>query len=274
MPRQAIRIAYDGRPFRGYQRQPDVRTVEAAIFEACDALLDRRIDHEHPPLGYTAAGRTDAGVSALAQTISIDAPEWLGPTALNGALPDAVRAWARASVDDGFHARHDAVEREYTFVQLAPEFGDGELTRLREALESVSGTHDFHNLTPDALGTERSITATAEREDPFILIVVRGEGFPRQLVRRLVTLVMGVASGRRPIADVQRALAPESLPGPAGIAPASPDPLVLTNVRYQGLEWEPDTEGAPSEEFHRRQGRARTRARVLGLVGSGVRRSV
>jgi tRNA pseudouridine(38-40) synthase len=75
----AYRVAYDGRPFHGFQRQPDVATVEDALFDAL-RNLGVLADDAAKPAGYAAAGRTDAGVSAVAQTVAFEAPEWLTPT--------------------------------------------------------------------------------------------------------------------------------------------------------------------------------------------------
>ncbi|PSQ01729.1 tRNA pseudouridine(38-40) synthase TruA, partial [Halobacteriales archaeon QS_5_70_17] len=83
---RAYRVAYDGTTFRGFQRQPDVPTVEGALFGALAALGVYDPD-EHRPEGYAAAGRTDAGVSATAQTVALAAPDWLTPRALNAELP-------------------------------------------------------------------------------------------------------------------------------------------------------------------------------------------
>ena len=99
----AFRIAYDGQPYRGFQRQPDVPTVEDALLGALRDLDVLPADADTPP-GSAAAGRTDAGVSALAQTVAFEAPDWLSPAAFNSELPESIRAWASADVDAEFHA--------------------------------------------------------------------------------------------------------------------------------------------------------------------------
>jgi tRNA pseudouridine(38-40) synthase len=74
----------------GFQRQPHDETVEDALF---GALWDLDVAFEDgSPVGYTAAGRTDAGVSARAQTVAFEAPEWLRPRAFDAELPTDVRA--------------------------------------------------------------------------------------------------------------------------------------------------------------------------------------
>lgn len=255
-PVRAFRIAYDGRPFSGFQRQPDVPTVEDVIFDALDSLGVADLPREsggrrsRPP-GYAAAGRTDAGVSAAAQTIALEAPEWLTPRAFNGHLPKHVRAWAAAEVPDDFHARHDVSDRIYRYHLYAPtdEHADSDTRtevdrsppsapsvdddRVHAALDRLSGDHDFHNLTPDDTGTERTLAATARREGDLLAIRTRADGYPREFVRRLVTLVRAVGTGNAPLSKVDRVLGADALSGPEGIGPAPATPLVLWNVEYE-----------------------------------------
>jgi tRNA pseudouridine38-40 synthase len=168
---RAFRLAYDGRPYRGFQRQPDVPTVEEAFLAALDELdvIGRDAD---VPAGYSAAGRTDAGVSALAQTVAFECPDWCTPRALNGGLPDAIRAWASADVPKGFHATHDAVRREYTYFLPAP---GADLAAARTAGDRLSDEHDFHNLTPDDRGTVRELSITIELREGLLELTVATE---------------------------------------------------------------------------------------------------
>jgi tRNA pseudouridine38-40 synthase len=271
---RAYRIAYDGRPYYGFQRQPDVPTVEDDLFDALRAL--DAFSGEKPP-SYAAAGRTDAGVSALAQTVAFEAPDWLSPRAFNSELPAEIRAWASADVPDGFHATHHATERRYTYHLHAPE---ADVALAREALDRLSGRHDFHNLTPDDDGTVRTLDAELVVDDPFLVLTFTAGGFARQLVRRLVSLVAAVAAGERPIADVERVLAAEPLDGPRGVAPAPAQPLVLADVSYagsetvpDGLPFEVDADAAESARtvFETTRIEQATGARVAGHLATGVR---
>jgi tRNA pseudouridine38-40 synthase len=264
----AYRIAYDGRPFRGFQRQPDVATVSDTVIDALGSL-GVETDADGVPHGYAAAGRTDAGVSALAQTVAFEAPEWLSPAALNSALPASVRAWASAAAPEGFHATHDATERTYTYYRHAPE---ATLDRGRTAAAALSGEHDFHNLTPDETGTVRNLSVAVEREAPFLIVTVSAGGFARQLVRRLVTVLDGVATGRADTDWIDRVLGSETLSGPEGIAPASPYPLVLTDVAYPDLTFRRDADAADSARtvFADRAAEFAARARVAEHVAEGV----
>ena len=287
---RAYRVAYDGRPFYGFQRQPDVPTVEDALLDALAALdvldgagrADGDADADAPdsratPPGYAAAGRTDRGVSAARQTVAFDAPDWLSPRAFDSELPGSVRVWAAADVPEGFHATHDAVRRTYRYHLHAPA---ADLARAREAAARLSGSHDVHNLTSDPRGprTRRdlsvSVDAGGDRSgtgiaaDEFLVLAVAAGGFPREFVRRLATLVRGVAVGDTGLDRVEAVLGEEPLSGPRGVASAPPGPLVLADVAYPGIEFEPDPDAVASltAAFGQRRVDALARGRVLGDV--------
>jgi len=259
---RAFRIAYDGRPFHGFQRQPTVPTVEGRLFDAFDSLgvFDR--DDRHRPPGYAAAGRTDAGVSATAQTVAVECPEWCTPRALNGELPADVRAWASAPVPADFHATHDATRRAYAYHLYAPDIDD---ERARAAAAILRGEHDFHNLTTDETGTVRDLSVGVARDGDFLRIHAAADGFPRHLVRRIASVVRGVAAGNRPPEWASRLLEPDPLDGPDGAPTAAPDPLILTDVSYPGVAFERDSEAAASaaDVFGDRRRDALVRARVF-----------
>jgi tRNA pseudouridine38-40 synthase len=278
--RRAYRVAYDGRPFFGFQRQPDVPTVEDALLDALRALGVLDHDADTPP-GYAAAGRTDRGVSAVRQTVAFDAPDWLTPRAVSSELPAGVRAWAAADAPADFHATHDAVRRTYRYHLHVP---GGDLNRACFAAAALSGEHDVHNLTADPRGpkTKRdlSLSVAAGRADgalavgdsgatpaggDFLVLTVAAGGFPREFVRRVATVVRGVAVGDGGADRIDEVLGDAALSGPRGVAPAAPEPLVLADVTYPDLEFEPDPEAAATLRavFDERRVDALARSRVL-----------
>jgi tRNA pseudouridine38-40 synthase len=262
---RAFRVAYDGRPYHGFQRQPDVATVEDTLFRA---LRDLDLAFEDRPPGYAAAGRTDAGVSALAQTIAFEAPDWLSPRAFSAELPDSVRVWASAPAPDDFHATHHATYREYTYHLHAPR---AELRRIEQVEWGLSGEHDFHNLSADEDGTVRDLDLTITAEGDFLVVRTTADGFPRQLVRRLVSLIDAVVCGDEPLDTIPQLLGPEPVDGPDGIPPAPAFPLVLTDVGYD-LSFERDQEAAAiaRDRFESRAVGHRTRARVATTIRRGL----
>lgn len=285
---RAFRVAYDGRAYAGFQRQPHADTVEGTILSA---LSDHGIvdpgdgpTHATPPR-YAAAGRTDAGVSAVAQTVAFSAPDWLTPRAFNGQLPGSVRVWAAADVPETFHATHDAVRRTYRYYLYAPASdptavaGEGRRASadderavddatVDDALARLSGTNDFHNLTSDDTGTVRDLRATATRADEFLVVEVTAGGFPRALVRRLVAAVAAVGRGTAESTLLDRLLADEPVSGPYGVGPAPPDPLVLWDVDYDGVAFVVDDDAAAGARraFGTRYREARRAAAATGAI--------
>lgn len=290
---RAFRVAYDGREYAGFQRQPHARTVEGTLLRALvkHGVLERGDGPTHAtPPKYAAAGRTDAGVSAVAQTVAFEAPEWLTPRAFNGHLPGSVRVWAAADVPDGFHATHDAVRRTYRYHLFAPA-SEGEAAaggsadryeddvdaspreqiddgRARDALARLAGEHDFHNLTSDETGTVRDVAATATRSGDLFVVEVTAGGFPRALVRRLVEAVRLVGQGTADLGLIDRLLDSAPVSGEFGVGPAPPEPLVLWDVTYDGVEFAIDEEAAESAgvAFGERYRDARHAAAATGAI--------
>ncbi|WP_255150913.1 tRNA pseudouridine(38-40) synthase TruA [Halorarius halobius] len=266
---RAYRLAYDGTDYRGFQRQPHGETVENELFEAL-AAHGVTPTPETPPDGYSAAGRTDKGVSAVQQTVAFEAPDWLSPRALNGHLPGGVRAWAHADAPDGFDAQYDARRRHYEYHLHAPEADD---ERAREVCDRLSGEQDVHNLTPDETGTERDLSVDCERDGAYLVCTVSAGGFPRQFVRRAVGLIAAVASSDRPVAFADRVLSAETVDGPEGVGALAPEPLLLRRVAYD-LTFEVDETAAASAwtVFEKRRVSRETSARVAERLRSGASR--
>ncbi len=262
---RAFRIAYDGRSYHGFQRQPDVPTVSDAILSALRSLS---VTSDVPP-SYAAAGRTDAGVSALAQTVAFEAPEWLTPDVLSAHLPDDIRAWASADVSEAFHATHDATGRTYEYTL---DSADLDVDRVRRAADRLAGTHDFHNLSVADSGTTRSLETAVEHADPYLVLTFRADGFPRQFVRRAVALITDIATTNRPLSWIDRVLASDPLDGPDGIRPAPPYPLMLADVTYPAATFDPATEAAQAAQtfFADRRDALRVRARVADRIREGI----
>ncbi|MFC3166825.1 MULTISPECIES: tRNA pseudouridine(38-40) synthase TruA [Paracoccus] len=157
MPRFALKIEYDGRPFAGWQAQADQPSVQGAV-EAALARLDGGFASG---ARIAAAGRTDAGVHATAQVAHADLARDWDPFRLAEALnfhlkPAPVAILAAARVPDDFHARFSATERRYLFrlqARRAPATHDRGLVwqvlngldteAMRQAAAHLVGLHDF-----------------------------------------------------------------------------------------------------------------------------------
>jgi tRNA pseudouridine38-40 synthase len=225
----AVEIAYEGGPFRGFQAQPGLPTVEAAL-DAALATLGLRAK-------LAVAGRTDAGVHALRQVVSFAARASLDLAALrqglNAALPEGIVALEAHRVPPSFHARNSAVARTYVYLVgtpppeplrpyawalpdarafplLAAPRLDPEI--LRAALAHAVGTHDFLGLARP--GEQRGSVRTVTRAEvvsaswaPLHAIVLEGRGFLRAMVRTLVGTAVAAAVGEAPVDAIRDLIA-------------------------------------------------------------------
>ncbi len=251
MPRYALRIEYDGRPFRGWQRQADQPSVQAAV-EAALARLD-----PHAPAVF-AAGRTDTGVHATGQVAHCDLGRDWAPFRLMEALnahlrPAPVAVLDCAGVDDGFHARFSAIERRYCFRILVrrapPALQAGRVWHVRQPLDVAAmragaahllGRHDFTTFrasqcqapspvkTLDAL----DITGQAVPGGQELVMTLRARSFLHNQVRSIVGTLVRVGSGAWAPADVAAALAARDRAACGPVSP--PGGLCLTGVGYPG----------------------------------------
>src|SRR6476659_2077895 len=185
-------IEYDGAGFRGWAKQPGLRTVQGELETALATVL-------REPVELTVAGRTDTGVHALGQVASfqtsIEPPEDL-TRRLNGLGPDDLAVTAATVVADGFDARRDAKARSYRYRLLArstpnpfelgkalwwPHQVDGEA--LEACAAALSGTHDFTAFTPtqtDHVRFERDVLAASwEQEGDVLAFRVTAAAFMR-----------------------------------------------------------------------------------------------
>lgn len=249
MPRYAVKVEYHGAPFAGWQRQADQPSVQGAIEDALAKLESR--DHT-----IAAAGRTDAGVHALAQVAHCDMEKEWSPFRLSEALnyhlkPDPVAILACAKVDDDWHARFSAVERRYLFrilTRRAPathQAGlvwqinhDLDVRAMQAAADHLIGKHDFTTFrssicqaqSPIKTLDELRIEAVNTLAGPEVHFHVRARSFLHNQVRSFVGTLERVGAGSWAPDDVKDAL---DACDRAACGPVSPSQgLYLAGVTY------------------------------------------
>jgi tRNA pseudouridine38-40 synthase len=238
--RLKLTLAYDGTAFRGWARQPGERTVESELRVALEQI--------YPGFDALAvAGRTDTGVHALANVVSLDVdggpPPERAAEALNTALPDDVAVVRAEAAAANFHARHSARARSYRYrIWRARERSPFEVRRslwhprpldpqkLAAAAAMLIGEHDFRAFTP-----------TETQHDIFVRVVEaacwhdRGDSLEFEItadsfLRHMVRTLVGTMLERDPD-DFVELLA--GVPRAAAGSTAPPWGLYLTVVRYE-----------------------------------------
>ncbi|MEO9174746.1 MAG: tRNA pseudouridine(38-40) synthase TruA [Gaiellales bacterium] len=249
MVRRTLRLTleYDGSGFSGWARQPDRRTVEGAISDALERLWP----------GSTAtlavAGRTDAGVHASQQVVSVvvvgGPPSERVGDALRSHLDPDIAVIAASEAQPGFHARFSALARRYEYRVLvrrarAPLRARRSLHHAtavdRATLDTcaalVVGDHDFGAFTPTETPGDRRrrhvVSCNWRDEGDELVLAIEADAFLHHMVRTLVGTMLETARGQRELAAFARLL--EGVPREQAGVTAPAHALMLVGVRYAG----------------------------------------
>jgi len=198
--RVKLTLEYDGTPFRGWAAQPGLPTVEGAVR---DALGETFASVEN----LSVAGRTDTGVHALANVVSVDVeggppPERIAQ-AVNTRLPDEIAVVGAEGVPADFHARFSARSRSYRyriFQRSTPSPFEQRrswwITRrldeaaLNRAAQLLLGEHDFRAFTPTDTQHEVFVRVVERavwiRRDDHLDFEITADSYLRHMVRTLV----------------------------------------------------------------------------------------
>ena len=245
MPKFKLVIEYTGTRYSGWQIQKNARTVAGEIERAVEEATGRR------EFELYGAGRTDAGVHALAQVAHLDIYTSLPPHTLRGRVNDVLPAdiYVRR-IDKAahrFHARHDAEARSYLYqisrrktaffkpyVWWIKERLD--LARMREAAQPFVGMQNYASFSADEPG-EKSTRVLVDRleiveDGDLVLVRIVGSHFLWRMVRRLVGVLAAVGRGELSATQAAGFLQERSDLPATLTAPASG--LFLEGVYYRG----------------------------------------
>ncbi len=242
-----LNLAYVGSGFAGWQVQTSLPSVQGALWAALKKL------HPEAPLPQ-GTGRTDAGVHARAQgVLALCARAWDDYrllAALNAHLPPEVRVTSARPAPEGFHPRHHAVAKRYTYKLMeGPAQDPFEVGRrwhvhgaealdrgaMREAAGHLVGTHDFssfRNFECVAKSPVRSVYDVRMEEDDLRLdLVFEGNRFLMHQVRIMAGTLVDVGKGRIAAGALPAIIAARDRTQ-AGIT-APPEGLWMEKVWYQ-----------------------------------------
>lgn len=248
--RYFITFSYDGSGFSGYQKQPKVRTVQGELEKVLKQINNNQETEVH------ASGRTDAGVHAINQKahfdIDIEITKEKLQKGLNSLLPNDIYIKKVEPVADNFHARFNAIGKEYIYIINMGEYNPLErkyvyqhnkkldVSEMQRALKYIEGTHSFKSFTKtdeekvDKENYVRTLSQTSIERDlkdvNKLTLVFIGTGFMRYMVRNIVGTLIEIGEGKKKSEEIIEILKKEDRTK-AGKT-ANPEGLYLKNVFY------------------------------------------
>ena len=240
-----LTIAYDGTDYSGWQAQPDRRTIQGT-FEATWAKITRE------SLRAVASGRTDAGVHARGQVLSLQTDSRLSVDtlrqALNAELPHDVAVLAVEEAAPDFHAIGDTLRKTYRYTILDGRVRDVFARRyvwhvphrlderaMQVAGQALIGRHDFSSFENQGAPRTTSVRTlfdlrVSRPQTDRVEIEVTADGFLYNMVRTIVGSLVEVGRGVQPPEWIAEVLAAQDRRRAGQTAP--PQGLCLLRVEY------------------------------------------
>jgi len=208
--RYILYIEYLGTNYAGWQRQPNQLTVQEVI----ENVLTRVLQEEITIYGQ---GRTDAGVHAKHQIAHFDSSKAIYKHKLTyaflGLLPRDISIWSIQKVDPGFHARFDAIERQYQYqiITRPSAFSTDRaelilnklnISSMQKCAEAIIGKNDFRNFSKENDDTNCICYINCsywEQNRHHLTYTISANRFRRHLVRRLVGTMVEVGLGKKTV---------------------------------------------------------------------------
>lgn len=245
MPRYRLTVEYDGGPYKGFQAQADLPTVQASLERAVRAFCGETVRLQ-------AAGRTDTGVHATGQVVHIDLERaWRTDVvrdALNAHLvPEPIAVIDVEQVEGDFHARFSALGRAYEYRILnrraPPALDRGKVWHVKKPLDAAAmhaaaqvlvGHHDFttfRDVNCQAKSPEKTLDEVRVwRAGDDVRLAFSARSFLHRQVRSMTGSIAEVGAGRWGAADLKAALEARDRAACGPVAPALG--LCLVGVTY------------------------------------------
>src|SRR5512137_2430898 len=240
-----IILEYDGTRYSGWQMQKNAKSIQGLLLETARKQIS-------PDADVQGAGRTDAGVHALAQVAHLETSKRLDPArvmfALNDNLPSNINILSVDFADARFHARHNAKGRSYIYIiskrrtAFAKKYvwwvrDPLNVKKMEAACSVFRGFHDFVAFADKRIDKGSSTTVQVDAVEmheigDLIIFRIAASHFLWRMARRMVGILVEVGRGSLQRADVEALLrGPSELPARFT---APPSGLFLEQVLYEG----------------------------------------
>ena len=243
--RYLITFSYDGTNFNGYQKQEGLRTIQEEMEKALSFINGGK------KTVLTSSGRTDKGVHALCQKahvdINVEITEYKLMRAMNSNLPSDIHVIKTEKVDNDFHARYMAKEKEYKYYLNMGEYNPImrnycyqygkrlDIEKMKDAIKYFLGTHSFKSFTPNKdvrenyIRTINDVNISVDKD--IVCFTFRGNGFIKYQIRNMVGYLIKVGEGKKKGEDIPKILEKEDRKYASITAHA--EGLYLVDIKYK-----------------------------------------
>jgi tRNA pseudouridine38-40 synthase len=240
-----LTLEYDGTGYSGWQMQKNARSIQGVLLDSARELFGGKVEIQ-------GAGRTDAGVHALAQVAHLEATHRLPPQKIlfemNERLPASINILNVEDAPAEFHARHSALAKSYLYmisnrrtafakkyVWWVKDNLDADI--MRQAIEIFQGFHDFSSFADRRIDKHLSTKVAVEKTEliesgDLIILRIVASHFLWKMARRIVGIMVEAGRGNLSTADVEYMLKNQSEIPAQYTSP--PSGLFLEKVLYRG----------------------------------------
>jgi len=237
-------IEYDGKDYKGWQKQPTKLNIQGEIEKAIETVTGKQTE-------LIGSGRTDAGVNALAQVANFKTNSKIEtnkiPYALNSQLKKSIRIKSAEEVDENFHSRYGCKRKTYQYVINNTEQGTAiyrniqyhfpiylNEDKMNEAVKYLIGQHDFKSFKASGTSNKNSVRtiydARVWRDGDLIKIQLTGNGFLYNMIRIISGTLVDVGIGKIQPAQVKEIMNSKDRANAGKTLPACG--LCLISVEY------------------------------------------
>ncbi len=239
-----LTIEYDGKDFKGWQKQPNKLNIQGEIEKAIENITGEKVE-------LIASGRTDAGVHAMGQVANFktnsNMPIEKIPIAINSQVKNSIRIQNAEEVDENFHSRFNCKKKTYRYVIDNSKYGSAiyrnisyhmpiklDVEEMKKAIKYFEGEHDFKAFKSSGTSSKSSVRtiykADIITEGTNIAIDLTGNGFLYNMVRIIAGTLVDVGLGKIKPDDIPEIIASKDRTKAGKTLP--PHGLMLLNVVY------------------------------------------
>lgn len=238
-------VSYDGTNYKGWQIQPDCKTVQGEIENVLQKIHGKRIE-------VAGSGRTDTHVHALGQVFHFETDKEMRTDQwkhkLNCMLPKDIRIQAVERMNDDFHARFSCISKRYDYL-VSWNMDDPfirhtkavvkkklDVEKMKEASSVLLGTHDFTSFTSSKIHEEKDRVRTITRceiieHEDYVQMIFEGDGFLRYQIRVMAQCLIEIGNHKLTKEDFKSML--EACDKHVCRYKADPCGLYLVQVNYE-----------------------------------------